>query len=174
MVLKAQVNAAIVVLIIAVALGLLMKVPEIWFYTDFESTPRPPGQAGPLMNPDPSKDGIKKDSIKFSCRTNSSVSIQEMWMCDAWLYTPIKDLSLQNKKKQFPIIIMAHGIGATKDMGLDKFAQQFAKSGFMVLLFDYLHFGNSDGYPRRMYLVFSFFISFFLIWMIIMICLRQN
>ena len=67
--------------------------------------------------------------------------------------TPIKELSLQNKHKKFPIILMAHGIGATKDMGLDKFAQRFAKSGFMVLLFDYLHFGQSDGKPRRMLLL---------------------
>ena len=74
-------------------------------------------------------------------------------MCDAWLYTPTRHLALQNAEGEFPIIIMAHGIGATKDMGLDAFARQFADMGSMVLLFDYLHFGKSDGFPRRMFCV---------------------
>ena len=38
---------------------------------------------------------------------------------------------------------MAHGIGATKDMGLHNFAIEFSKNGLIVLLFDYLHFGLS-------------------------------
>lgn len=143
-------KVTLIVLGLSVAMGLLVKIPEAWFYTDFESTPRPQGTAKATTIPDPEKDGIRRDNVKFLCRTNSSVSVTEMWSCDGWLYSPIKELSLQNKNKKLPIIIMAHGIGSTKDMGLDKFAREFAKAGLMVLLFDYLHYGLSDGKPRRM------------------------
>eukprot|EP00486_Rosalina_sp_Unknown_P006715 CAMPEP_0201572090 /NCGR_PEP_ID=MMETSP0190_2-20130828/15149_1 /ASSEMBLY_ACC=CAM_ASM_000263 /TAXON_ID=37353 /ORGANISM="Rosalina sp." /LENGTH=387 /DNA_ID=CAMNT_0047997407 /DNA_START=16 /DNA_END=1176 /DNA_ORIENTATION=+ len=146
---KPTTKATLVVLGLSVALGLLVKIPEQWFYTDFQSTPRPQGLATAITEPDPDKDGIKKEDVRFLCRTNSSVSIQEMWNCHGWIYTPIKEVSLQTPNNKFPIIIMAHGIGSTKDMGLDKFAQRFATAGFMVLLFDYLHFGLSDGKPRH-------------------------
>ena len=150
MAIKPTTKATLVVLALSVAMGLLVKIPEAWFYTDFKSTPIPNGLAQAIIPPDPDRDGIKKETVRFLCRSNSSRSITEMWNCDGWLYTPIKELSLENKNKKLPIIIMGHGIGSTKDMGLHPFAPRFAKAGFMVLLFDYLHFGLSDGKPRRM------------------------
>ena len=42
------------------------------------------------------------------------------------------------------------GIGSTKDMGLYRHATKFAQNGIVVLLFDYRHFGNSDGLPRHL------------------------
>eukprot|EP01084_Bolivina_argentea_P206501 352560_1 len=133
---------------VAILVGVLIFVPERWFYTDFQFAPRPEGAAlSPNQLPDPDKDGITRETVKFACQTKSTVSVQEM--CDGWLYTPNKHLSLQNMDKQFPMVIMAHGIGATKDQGLDAYAKAFAKNGMMVLVFDYLHFGLSDGYPRH-------------------------
>jgi hypothetical protein len=43
---------------------------------------------------------------------------------------------------------MAHGFGAVKD-GLISFAEVFSKD-FGVLLFDYRHFGGSEGEPRQL------------------------
>jgi len=142
---SAQAKVTLIVLVAAVGLGVLIKLPESWCYTDFASTPLPAGKASAPKD----RDGIKREMVKFQCTTNSSESLMSMWMCDGWLYTPLKELSLQNKDKQFPVIVMAHGIGATKDQGLAIFAEQFAENGFMVLLFDYLHFGLSDGTPRH-------------------------
>ena len=45
---------------------------------------------------------------------------------------------------------MAHGHGGTRDAGLEPFAVRLAESGFAVLLFDYRHFGASEGEPRQL------------------------
>jgi pimeloyl-ACP methyl ester carboxylesterase len=44
---------------------------------------------------------------------------------------------------------MAHGFGATRDASLAPYAERFAAAGMHVLLFDYRHFGASDGDPRQ-------------------------
>ncbi|KAL2214557.1 putative alpha/beta fold family hydrolase [Sarocladium strictum] len=43
---------------------------------------------------------------------------------------------------------MGHGIGAVKGAGLPPFATAFAEQGYAAVLFDYLHWGQSDGEPR--------------------------
>ena len=63
--------------------------------------------------------------------------------CDAWLYLPVSD-------RPTPAIVMAHGLGATKDMQLDAYAQRFVAAGYACLVFDYRHFGGSDGTPRQL------------------------
>lgn len=63
--------------------------------------------------------------------------------CDAWLYLP-------NTSRPAPVIVMAHGLGATKAMRLDAYAQRFVAAGYACLLFDYRHFGASDGTPRQL------------------------
>jgi pimeloyl-ACP methyl ester carboxylesterase len=45
---------------------------------------------------------------------------------------------------------MAHGFGATRDASLEPYAERFAAAGLHVLLFDYRHFGASDGEPRQL------------------------
>lgn len=66
-------------------------------------------------------------------------------MCGAWLYTPQQagsDLS--------PIIVLAHGLGGVREMGLDAFARRFSEVGYQCLVFDYRHFGASSGEPRQL------------------------
>ncbi|KAF5838711.1 Alpha/Beta hydrolase protein [Dunaliella salina] len=60
---------------------------------------------------------------------------------EAWLYLP--------QTKPAPIVIMGHGLGSQKDMGLHPFAEQFAQAGMAVLVIDYRGFGGSDGLPRH-------------------------
>lgn len=45
---------------------------------------------------------------------------------------------------------MAHGIGGTRDSGLEPFAEAFAEAGLDVILFDYRNFGASTGEPRQL------------------------
>ncbi|MGH8458186.1 MAG: alpha/beta hydrolase, partial [Nevskiales bacterium] len=66
-------------------------------------------------------------------------------ICRAWLYrsqTPVASPA--------PCIIMAHGLGGTRDAGLQPYAEKFVAAGYVVLLFDYRHFGASDGEPRQL------------------------
>ena len=47
-------------------------------------------------------------------------------------------------------IIMGHGLGATKNAGLESYAIRFQEAGFAVLAFDYRHLGESEGEPRQL------------------------
>lgn len=47
-------------------------------------------------------------------------------------------------------VVMAHGIGGTRDSGLEPFAEAFADAGLDVVLFDYRNFGDSSGEPRQL------------------------
>jgi pimeloyl-ACP methyl ester carboxylesterase len=49
-----------------------------------------------------------------------------------------------------PCVVMAHGFGGTMDSGLMPFAERFAEAGCDALVFDYRHFGASDGQPRQL------------------------
>lgn len=60
----------------------------------------------------------------------------------AWLYRP-------EAPAPFPCVVMAHGLAYPKEFGLDAFASRFARAGLATLVFDYRHFGDSDGSPRH-------------------------
>ena len=65
----------------------------------------------------------------------------------AW-YFPAADDDLLGAHGR-PCIVMAHGFGATKDAGLEPFAERFQAAGADVLVFDYRGFGTSDGDVRQ-------------------------
>jgi uncharacterized protein len=48
-----------------------------------------------------------------------------------------------------PCIVLAHGFGGTREMRLDAYAETFAEAGYHALVFDYRHFGDSEGEPRQ-------------------------
>ena len=48
-----------------------------------------------------------------------------------------------------PCVVMAHGLGGTKDSGLEPYALRFAEAGADVVVFDYRGFGTSEGEPRQ-------------------------
>lgn len=66
--------------------------------------------------------------------------------CAAWLYLPAG-------APPFPCVVMGHGFGGTRDAGLPAFAERFAAAGLAALVFDYRHFGASEGEPRQLALV---------------------
>ena len=63
--------------------------------------------------------------------------------CAGWLYRPAGGA-------QVPCIILAHGFGALKEARLDAYAKRFAAAGYAALVFDYRHFGDSEGEPRQL------------------------
>jgi pimeloyl-ACP methyl ester carboxylesterase len=48
-----------------------------------------------------------------------------------------------------PVVVMGHGFGATRAMGLQRYAERFAQRGLAVLTFDYRGWNDSDGTPRQ-------------------------
>lgn len=63
--------------------------------------------------------------------------------CAAWLYRPEGD-------GPKPLIVMAHGFSATRELRLDAYAERFCAAGLGALVFDYRHFGASAGEPRQL------------------------
>lgn len=63
--------------------------------------------------------------------------------CAAWLYRPIRDGPL-------PLVVMAHGLSATRELRLDAYAEHFCAAGLGALVFDYRFFGASGGEPRQL------------------------
>jgi fermentation-respiration switch protein FrsA (DUF1100 family) len=68
--------------------------------------------------------------------------------CRAWLYRPDTPSSAIDTAR--PCVVMAHGFGATRDASLEPYALAFVAAGLVVVLFDYRHFGASDGEPRQL------------------------
>jgi uncharacterized protein len=73
------------------------------------------------------------------------ISFKSMGLeCRGWLYRP-DDIEPSTK---YPTIVMAHGFSAVKEQALPDFAEHFTSAGFVVLVFDYRFFGDSEGEPR--------------------------
>ena len=66
--------------------------------------------------------------------------------CHGWLYMP----DGTSPEARPPIIVMAHGLGAVKALRLSAFAERFQAKGYACLVFDYRHFGESEGEPREL------------------------
>src|SRR4051794_2275745 len=62
--------------------------------------------------------------------------------CRAWLFMP--------DAERPPLVILGHGLGATREYGLEPFGQRFADAGIAALVFTYRHFGDSGGEPRQL------------------------
>ena len=62
----------------------------------------------------------------------------------AWLYRPA------DAGASVPCVVMAHGFANVRTACLPEFAERFAAEGLAVLVFDYRHFGDSEGEPRQL------------------------
>lgn len=56
-----------------------------------------------------------------------------------WLLTPVQ----KDSNAPLPLVLMSHGLGSQKDMGLLFYAEKFVDSGFAALMIDYRYFGGS-------------------------------
>ena len=68
--------------------------------------------------------------------------------CAAWHLTGEGDAFASEGGR--PCVVMAHGVGGTRDSGLLPFAEAMSDAGLDVLLFDYRCFGESTGEPRQL------------------------
>lgn len=49
-----------------------------------------------------------------------------------------------------PAVVMAHGFGTPRAVALYVYAEAFVRAGYTVVVFDYRHFGESEGEPRQL------------------------
>lgn len=59
-------------------------------------------------------------------------------------------LYLPDRPETPPVVVMAHGLGMWRSFGLPAVAERFAEAGYAAFLFDFRHFGDSGGEPRRL------------------------
>ncbi len=69
--------------------------------------------------------------------------VSEGLKCSGWFYPA-------SGKQDAPCVILGHGFGGVKEMRLDAYAERFAGAGYHALVFDYRHFGTSEGEPRQL------------------------
>ena len=119
-----------------IIMGLIVLYLLIVTFIPGISVPEQPLEKGKQLTTqvDIKPSGPKKD-VSFAVKGTS---------LHAWLYLP------ENLSAPVPCIIMGHGFGGTKDMGLESYAVRYQKAGFAVLVFDYRHFGKSGGEPRQL------------------------
>ncbi|HEX7825940.1 MAG TPA: alpha/beta fold hydrolase, partial [Mycobacterium sp.] len=84
----------------------------------------------------------KRDTAKFHRRTVEFHSGDSH--CTAWLYLPPTA-----SVSPAPVVVMGHGLGATRELGLAPYAERFAAAGLAVLVFTYRNLGDSGGEPRQ-------------------------
>lgn len=65
------------------------------------------------------------------------------WACAAWVYEPAGD-------GPFPCVVLAHGWSGVREQRLDAYAERFTAAGLAAVVFDYRHFGASEGQPRQL------------------------
>ena len=65
-------------------------------------------------------------------------------LCRGWLTYPATGTG------RVPLVIMAHGFAGTRELGLPDYAERFNAAGMATLIFDYRHFGASEGEPRQL------------------------
>jgi dienelactone hydrolase len=63
--------------------------------------------------------------------------------CAAWLFLP-------DSGSPAPLVVMGHGFSGVRDMCLPAYAERFAEHGLASFVFDYRHFGDSEGEPRQL------------------------
>ena len=78
---------------------------------------------------------MQRKDVEFKTGDNTTLR--------GWLYQP------DDAKDAVPVIVMAHGYSAVKEMYLDKYGEVFAAAGMAALVFDNRNFGASDGEPRQ-------------------------
>jgi fermentation-respiration switch protein FrsA (DUF1100 family) len=116
---------AYVIFMLIMALGPRKPVPK----QHLEKVAKPPLQEDSLL-----REGSKMD-VSFDVKGTS---------VKAWVFLP-EDLHVP-----VPCVVMGHGLGGTKALGLEAYALRFKKAGFAVLAFDFRHLGESDGEPRQL------------------------
>lgn len=84
----------------------------------------------------------RKATNKFRRRTVDFRSGDSF--CTAWLYLPDT-----GSDARAPVVVMGHGLGATRELGLAPYAEEFAAAGLAVLVFTYRRLGDSGGEPRQ-------------------------
>lgn len=125
-----------IVSVIGILIGLFMiELLLVALLPGFEVPPQPLERELKSFGEEPVPSSTDRNDVRFFVNGTA---------LSAWLYLP------EQRPGPFPCIIMGHGLGGTKDAGLEPYATRFQAAGFAVLAFDYRYSGESEGTPRQL------------------------
>ncbi len=78
--------------------------------------------------------------------TSEQTFLSEGTACAARVYRPAARPSAADDPR--PVIVMGHGFGGVRALRLYAYAERFVAAGYLVVVFDYRGFGESEGSPR--------------------------
>jgi len=126
----------IIGIIIGTLIGLfVLELAIVSFVLRFSVPKQPLERAKQMPKEADAKPSWSRKDVSFKVKGTS---------LSAWLYLP------ENLSVPVPCIIMGHGLGGTKNMGLEQYAVRYQEAGLAVLAFDYRHLGESEGEPRQL------------------------
>ncbi len=76
---------------------------------------------------------VRRDDLIVECKGTR---------CAAWHYRP-------DGHGTVPCVVIGHGFDGVREQRLDAYGERFAAAGLAALVFDYRHFGSSEGMPRQ-------------------------
>ncbi len=88
------------------------------------------------------------DSSDLPYNSSEQSFLSEGTACAARVCHPVADPSDGNGSR--PVIVMGHGFGGVRALRLYAYAERFVAAGYLVVVFDYRGFGESDGSPRQL------------------------
>jgi len=87
-------------------------------------------------------------SSNFPFTTSEQPFLSGGTTCAARVYRPASHPSTGDDLR--PIIVMGHGFGGVRALRLYAYAERFVAAGYLVVVFDYRGFGESEGSPRQL------------------------
>jgi uncharacterized protein len=84
-------------------------------------------------------------AVPFS--TSEETFMSEGVRCAARVYRPAASGSAPSAR---PVVTMGHGFGGVRALRLYSYAERFVAEGYVVVVFDYRGFGESEGTPRQL------------------------
>jgi dienelactone hydrolase len=120
--------------ILGIILGLIILYLVVIIFFPVLSVPPQPIQ----------KEHIEMEEEAPACRSDVTLTVDDSTI-HAWLYLP------EGLSDSVPCVVLSQGFGGTKSMIMEKYALRFVEAGMAVLIYDYRHFGASEGKPRQLF-----------------------
>jgi dienelactone hydrolase len=120
----------VVVVVVAIVVGSLLQSQSFTTVYEYSTDYCPSSQDDHVVL---LPDGVQRRSLFID-----SPSQRECDQLHIWLYSGALHVNSTR-----PVIILAHGLGGQKDMGLEKYAVDFAATGYTSVAIDYRTFGGS-------------------------------
>jgi len=131
-------------MIVLMYIGIILAVIVLAFIIELLIVGLYPNVSAPKQHPE-IKPKVSKDKTITGMGARKEVKFDVKGVAvSAWLFLP------EASSSPVPCVVMAHGLGGTKNMGLDAYAGRFSQVGLAVLAFDYRYNGESAGEPRQL------------------------